>query len=234
MTETPLRGIVFDKDGTLFDFARTWEAWAAAFLRSIAPDPDAALHLGAQIGFDMATRTFAPDSIVIAASSAEIAAQLAPHVPQMTEAALLDTLNREAARAPQAETVPLGPFLSGLRAAGYRLGVATNDAEAPARAHLKAAGVTDLFDFIAGYDSGHGLKPGPGMLLAFAKATGLDPAEIAMIGDSVGDLRVGPAAGAALSIGVLTGPATAEDLAGDADHILPSIAELPALLAKLP
>ena len=27
-----VRGIVFDKDGTLFDFAATWEAWAVAFL----------------------------------------------------------------------------------------------------------------------------------------------------------------------------------------------------------
>ena len=27
-----VKGIIFDKDGTLFDFAATWEAWAQAFL----------------------------------------------------------------------------------------------------------------------------------------------------------------------------------------------------------
>ena len=36
MTVAPVRGIVFDKDGTLFDFATTWEAWAAAFLMRAA------------------------------------------------------------------------------------------------------------------------------------------------------------------------------------------------------
>ena len=94
-----------------------------------------------------------------------------------------------------------------------------------------AADELEQFDFIAGYDSGHGHKPGPGMLLAFAAATGLEPGEIVMIGDSVHDLGVGPAAGAALTIGVLTGPAAHEDLAPHADHVLDSIADLPALLA---
>ena len=29
---TMIKGVLFDKDGTLFDFAATWEAWAASFL----------------------------------------------------------------------------------------------------------------------------------------------------------------------------------------------------------
>ncbi|MEM6905745.1 MAG: HAD hydrolase-like protein, partial [Pseudomonadota bacterium] len=59
------------------------------------------------------------------------------------------------------------------------------------------------------------------------------PGEIAMVGDSVGDLAMVPAAGGALAVGVLTGPARAEDLAGHADHILASIADLPGLLTRL-
>jgi hypothetical protein len=36
-----------------------------------------------------------------------------------------------------------------------------------------------------------------------------------------------------MAVGVLTGPATRQDLAPWADHILPSIEHLPALLERL-
>ena len=42
------------------------------------------------------------------------------------------------------------------------LGIATNDGEVPARAHLTRAGILDSFAFVAGYDSGHGAKPDAG------------------------------------------------------------------------
>ena len=80
----------------------------------------------------------------------------------------------------QVPAVPLRPLLEALRDRGLALGVATNDAEASARVHLRKAGVEDLFDFIAGYDSGHGEKPGPGQLLAFAAAQDLAPAAVAI------------------------------------------------------
>ena len=75
------------------------------------------------------------------------------------------------------------PFLTGLRADGLRLGVATNDAERPAKAHLEKAGIAQMFDFIAGFDSGFGGKPAPGQLHAFSAHTGIDPAHIVMVGD---------------------------------------------------
>ena len=85
---------------------------------------------------------------------------------------------------PQAEAVPLIPLFERLTDAGLVLGVATNDGEVPARAHLTRAGIADSFAFVSGYDSGYGAKPEPGMCLGFARATGLDPSECAMIGDS--------------------------------------------------
>src|SRR5699024_10043216 len=123
----------------------------------------------------------------------------------------------------------LGGLLDGLRRAGYRLGVATNDSEAAARQQLGTAGILAAFDFVAGADSGHGAKPGPGMLLAFARDGGLDPGEVAMIGDSVHDMAMADRAG--VRIGVLTGPAEAADLENAADIVLDSIAALPAFLS---
>jgi phosphoglycolate phosphatase len=222
----PIRGIVFDKDGTLFDFATTWEAWAASFLKRLTGNPVEAQRVGAAIGFDYATRKFAPQSIVIAGTPGEVARALLPFCQGMSEPQVLALLNEEAENAPQAQAVPLIPFLTALKADGLALGVATNDAESPALAHLNSAGVTDLFDFIAGFDSGHGAKPGPGQLLAFAKATGLDPQHILMVGDSTHDLLAGQAAGMRC-VGVLTGLAGIETLAPHAEVVLENIGHLP-------
>ncbi len=227
---SPIRGVLFDKDGTLFDFSATWEGWCAGLLARLTMDAPEAARLGAEIGFDVARRRFLPGSIVVAGTPGEIAAAMLPHLPEHSPQSLLDVLNEEASTAPQIEVVPLAPFLGALRRDGLRLGVATNDSEAPARAHLEQAQISHLFDFIAGFDSGHGGKPAPGQLLAFAHAVGLEPAEIVMVGDSLHDLRAGRAAGMRC-VGVLSGLADRAELSPHADIVMDTIAALPAWIA---
>lgn len=223
-----IRGIVFDKDGTLFDFHASWGAWAAGFLSELSDHP---AELARAIGFDLSTRRFAPESPVIAGTPTQIATVLLPHLPGRTLPDLLEQMNRLAAAAPMVEAVPLAALLDRLRAHGLRLGVATNDAEMPARVHLDRAAIADRFDFVAGSDSGHGGKPEPGQLLAFCAATGLVPAEVAMVGDSAHDLHAARAAGMA-AVAVLTGPALRPELESLADVVLNDIGELPAWLAE--
>lgn len=225
-----VRGVLFDKDGTLFDFAATWEAWCAGLLERLTSDAAEAARLGQAIGYDHAARRFLPGSVVVAGTPGEIATALLPHLPDHTLRSLLQVLNAEAAQAPQVEAVPLAPFLQGLRQTGLRLGVATNDAEAPARAHLDRAEVSHLFDFIVGFDSGHGGKPAPGQLLAFAAAVDLPVEEIVMVGDSTHDLKAGRAAGMRC-VGVLTGVAGRDELSPHADVVFDTIAALPAWIA---
>jgi phosphoglycolate phosphatase len=233
--KTAIGGVVFDKDGTLFDFEATWRDVVARFLALLAPaDPDRQAAIGAAVGYDTGTRRFVAGSPLVAGGADELAAALAPLVPGI-DAAMLERLSNEAARGMRRDAlVPasadLPGLLTGLRGRGLSLGVATHDSEAAARQHLGEVGALALFDFIAGYDSGHGLKPGPGMLLAFASARGLAPSTLVMVGDSVHDLGAGRAAGVALTVGVLTGPATEADLAPLADAVIGSIDDLPALL----
>ena len=224
-------GVIFDKDGTLFDFRRSWGGWADTLLHRIARDEAHARALGALIGYDVQAGVFAPDSPVIAGTAQDVAGALIAHLPGQTKAEVEAQINAAAAQAAMVPAVPLRPLLETLRARGLQLGLATNDTEAPARAHLAAHGLTDLFDFIAGYDSGHGPKPGPGMCLAFARQTGLNPARVAMVGDSLHDLHAGRAAGM-LCVAVLTGIATHADLAPHADVVLPDIGALPVWLSQ--
>jgi len=225
--QAPIKAIVFDKDGTLVDFQATWGAWSLGLLRDEARgDPDRLRALSDAIGYDIENRVFRADSIVIASTTDLVADRILAHLPGETKSALMARMDARAATAPQVEAAPLRPLLAELRGRGLRLGIATNDTEAPARAHLAAAGVEEMFDFIAGYDSGHGGKPAPGQLVAFAEAVAVDPAHCAMVGDSLHDLHAARAAGM-VAVAVLTGIAGHADLAADADVVLASIAELP-------
>ncbi len=238
MVRTQITGILFDKDGTLFDFQATWKRVIEAVLDTLAPDRETWSRMARAGGYDPARGRFLAGSPVVAGSTGEIAVLWATFRPDLGATKIerilddtgLEALADPAALFPTAADLP--GLLANLRADGYALGVATHDSEQCARLQLAAAGAVDAFDFIAGYDSGHGLKPGPGMLLAFAEAMDIPPASVVMVGDSRHDLEVAHSAGAAMAVGVLTGPATREDLAPYADHILPSIEDLPALLAR--
>lgn len=223
-------GIIFDKDGTLFDFSATWGAWCNAFIAAMTPDdPDLSARLATVLGYDRDQNNFHPDAIIIAQNNAEIAAQILPLFPQTDLPTVLARMDAQGEGLAQIAAAPLVPLLTGLRDRGIVLGIATNDSERSARAHVGSAGVSHLFDFIAGYDSGFGGKPAPGQLLGFTARYGLAPERCLMVGDSLHDMDAGRAAGMQTAA-VLTGPALRATLAPHADVVLRSIADLPGWL----
>lgn len=229
-----IRGILFDKDGTLLDYLATWvPANRVAALAAARGDPrlaDRLLRIG---GHDPETGQIAGDALLAAGNSLDIAAAWHAHAPGWDLAALTELLDRiflEQARSRVVPVQALTPVLTRLRARGLALGIATNDSQAGIEATLGAFGVLELFAFLAGYDSGHGMKPEPGMVHAFCAACGLRAAEVAVVGDTLHDVAMGRAAQAGLVVAVLTGTGEPEDLAAQADHVLDSIAGLEALL----
>ncbi len=228
------KGVLFDKDGTLIDYAKSWgpvNIEAAA----LAARGDAALaaHLLSLGGADPATGHAAPDSVLAAGSAADIADRWCAGGAGFATADLTRRLDGlfVAAAAHAVPVADLALLFGRLKARGLAIGIASSDNERAIRRMVTHLGLAPLVDFVAGYDSGHGLKPGPGMALAFCRAAGLAPAEIAVIGDNGHDLAMGRAAGAGLVVGVLTGTGTRDSLAPLADRVIDSIAELPALLA---
>lgn len=225
-----IKGLLFDKDGTLFDFQKSWGSWCALAIDDMAAeDPVIAARLANVLGFNHAGRVFYPESPVIAGTLDQLVDLVHSVFPARDRAELKDYMIDSATDVPMVPVVPLVPLLDGFRSRDLKIGLATNDAEIPARAHLEDANILSHFDFIAGFDSGFGGKPEPGMLLGFCEAMNLAPHQVAMIGDSTHDLFAGQAAGM-VNIGVLTGTATSADLSPYSNVVLDHIGHIPAWL----
>lgn len=231
-----IKGILFDKDGTLFDFEATFGAACLAVINDLAGgDGGLAEEMATAVEFDIDHCTFSPRSLVIAGSTGDLARIWGPHFGFASPddlAARIDALFIAHTRQTARLFNGVGGVLQSLGASGYTLGIATNDSEAGAVSHTEAADIAHHFAFIAGYDSGHGSKPGPGMVEAFARHCACPANEVVMVGDSLHDMHAARAAGA-IAVAVSTGPATGAELAPRADHVLSALSELPALADQI-
>ena len=233
----PLRGILFDKDGTLIDFRATWVpaylGVADELARRLGGGPALAAALLARQGYDTAGDAFAEDSPLLWEANEAIAAawSASPEVEGRID--VLEVVLRHFAdvgRYPPQPVGDLGSLLARLRGRGLLLGVATMDDTAIAHAHLRHLGIDAGLDFVVGADAGHGAKPAPGMAHAFCAACGLEPAEVLVVGDTPADLMMARNAGCARAIAVLTGATPAHLLEPLADTVLANVQELERLL----
>jgi phosphoglycolate phosphatase len=234
-----IKAILFDKDGTLIDFDATWGPAAYEVMRSLAGGDGAKLARLIDVSeYVEETRSFRPSSPLVGGSSAQYGPLWAWALGREPGPDLYAEMDDHFRHWGLKSLAPIGDpaaILSELAASGLALGIATNDAEASARAQVEAMGLVGLLDFIVGYDSGFGGKPDPGMVIAFADHHRLATNEIALVGDSLHDLWAARAAGA-IAVAVLTGPGKRDaeaELQPHADHVLGSIAELPAFLKAL-
>lgn len=232
-----IKGLLFDKDGTLFDYYRTWvPVLESAALLATEGDVKAAAGLMALCGYDARTGLVPAGGVLAAGNTIELAEIWAGAGRGWQVLELAQRLDAHFAIEGPARSQPVTDlvlFFSGLRGRGFRTGIATNDNAASAHATVERFHLAPHVEFVCGYDSGHGVKPAPGMVHAFCHAVGLVPSQIAMVGDNFHDLEMARLAGAGLKVGVLTGTSTRGDLAPHADIILESIADLPDYLSSI-
>ncbi|MDM9626547.1 HAD family hydrolase [Rhizobium sp. S152] len=231
-----IKGILFDKDGTLLDYDESWLPVNRELAR-IAAEGDAALadHLLRACGMDPVSGHIVPDSLLAAGNTRQIAEGLvaAGSKVEVIELTIrLDELFSNAAEF-SVPVTDLAGFFARLHARGFRLGVASSDNERSIRQTAQRFGFSGHIDYVAGYDSGFGTKPEPGMVLGFCAATGLDPSEVAVVGDNNHDLHMGRNAGAGVTVAVLTGTGSRASLAAASDYCLNDITEIEPLLPVL-
>lgn len=225
-----IRGIVFDKDGTLIRFEETWTPafWASA--EGLADElgrPVLAEELMVAGGWCPTARRILPGTELASGTTNEVARLwrvVAPDLPaDETLIPWLDAVWHAQAMAHLTPIDPLPTLFAGLCADGLHCGLATNDSEIGARDTAARLGIAPHLSFTVGYDTGHGAKPAPGMILAAQAHWGLAPAHTAMVGDSPADLAAGRAAGCGLVIGVLSGASGRKVLEPLADLLLEDV-----------
>jgi phosphoglycolate phosphatase len=115
--------------------------------------------------------------------------------------------------------------LDRLRAAGWRIAMATGKSRRGVETIIRMHGWADLFESTHCADDGPG-KPHPAMVLEAMKTLGVGPERTIVVGDTAHDMRMAKAAGA-FAQGVSWGFHTAAEVRdGGADHIAGDFATL--------
>ncbi len=226
--------IIFDKDGTLIDFHAMWSGWIPELARQLeaAIDCPIAGQLFEAMGFDPATGQIVPAGELAVTPMAGLRSLtidvlrttgISVQAAEAVMAAVWHTPDPVALARPLTDLTAL---FSALRSHGAKIAIATSDDHAPTEAMLAKLGLVPLVDSLICADDGLPIKPAPDMILAICTTLNIPPAKTVMIGDNVPDLQMGRAAGAGLTIGVLSGLCSAAELADYADILLSSVGEL--------
>jgi phosphoglycolate phosphatase len=116
--------------------------------------------------------------------------------------------------------------LTGLRAAGVRLSIGTSKSLAAARHLLDVCKIAEEFETVVGFDDVPHGKPAPDTALLAAQRLGVEPARCLVVGDAIGDMRMGVAAGMH-ALGVSYGVGADVDLyAAGAERVVDSFADV--------
>ena len=205
-----IKGIIFDKDGTLFDIQRSWSEWAKVFVKKFSNQHNLdKLTLAKAINFDLASDKFVRESIFVHGSVDEVVEAIFQKFPQVMKKKIHEGLFEGSGDAKQVPLTNLHTLFTNLGTITF--GLVTNDSETNAIRHLEQHNLTQYFDMIIGYDSGYGSKPEPGQLEAFLRKTNLLSQEVLMIGDSTYDLVAANKINMPC-LGVLSGTANKKDL----------------------
>lgn len=234
-----IRGILFDKDGTILDNDLLWVpvgndiADRVAELYQLNPvERNAVLRA---IGFD------GPDLI----SNSPLASGTVGDVTNAVEAAMcafgrnkqdLFALKQQITEAIEyaiqkhAHLIrPLGnvrKLFDCLKTHGIMIGLATADLYNTTMICLKELGIEADFQFIGTDDGKSRPKPHADLLENFCETCGLENREVAVVGDSVVDMQMGVNGGAGLLVAIVPGRDKTKPSAQGAQYVMETIQEL--------
>ena len=233
--------IVFDKDGTLIDFHALWGPRmvksAEALRTAHGPDTVSLENLYLASGYDhqsgrtcsqgpLATAPVRDLEIVVATVlfQSGLAWDKARALVNQHFSPVMSALPKPAEIKARGD---VRSVLMRLRAAGFRLAVATSDNRGPTEVALEAIGVAELVDLtLCGDDTTGPTKPDPLALEYLGEQLDIPVGRMVMVGDTVSDMEMANQAGAALAVGLPGGADSREALSQMTAALLQSIEDL--------
>lgn len=228
-----IKGLLFDKDGTLIEFHKMWlqvAQGAVQDIRQLHYSPLSEQDLLASIGVH---GDYVDNHGLLAANPVEDTADywfelIKPTVsPKRFRQQVKQAFNLQVERKPELIQAIDGvkETLVQFKSAGFYLGIATADTKDSTLYTLKQSGLLELFDYVGYSDGDIEAKPHPALLNAFCEGREFNADQVVMFGDTVSDMEFGHNSGA-YKIGVLTGTASKEELLPYADIVLDSVSNL--------
>ena len=246
MTEVAINGrtfdvdlIVFDKDGTLIKLD-VWgyqlEKWGKLLQQNVDLTDAEIETIYAQLGYDIETRKLRPDTPIVVGSIEQIQTISAfllhdrgiswTAAEQMVQVATDASLDAppEPSMFEMIGDVP--GTLRHLYEQKIQIGVATSDNRHSTERTLEILGIDALIQSVVCADDPIPMKPAPDGLFHIGRELGVLPSRMLMVGDSIGDMACGRAAGVAGCIRI--GP-EAEGATDVADVTIRSVDEIQVL-----
>ncbi|WP_158701789.1 HAD family hydrolase [Lentibacillus sp. Marseille-P4043] len=227
-------GILFDKDGTLLNFAELWLHWARKWIHNVIEGvQEVEVHaslMGETIGLDLDQNRWDPTGPLAIGSMDDLDTLLSfclyDKGTPWNEATAMVIQSRESVYASTILEDCLKPieglttFLDQLYSASIPLGVVTSDNTEQARQHLDTLGISGYFGCIMGHDTVHRGKPFPDMALEACQQLQIKPYRTLIFGDSNGDMMTGKNANLLASIGIVSDEIRTSNHLKEADSLI--------------
>ncbi|MBK5201396.1 MAG: HAD family hydrolase [Spirochaetaceae bacterium] len=236
-----LKAILFDKDGTLFDYSRVWfdvlkNSVNYVFeLEGRQDEEENKKKFLTLMGLDSNGKTistgaiFSHNKINIFKSGVQLCFST-----KMKPTTLVRMINEimdhnDKCISNQLEKIDFTKqqeFFKDLKSIGYTLGIITVDRRVSLDIFLEDMGIKKYFDYTSCKDDHLPNKPNPKSFLEFCEKFNFEPEEVAFVGDTTIDMKFAKKAKAGLKIGVLWGGYGRTELEPVADKVYDTLFDL--------
>lgn len=242
-----IKGILFDKDGTMIDFFAVWPVLA----REVIPkfirqneifDEDGSIQKDLLERIGLSDEKVNPKGAFAYKSYGEIADDICAALTDhgvLIEVYSIYMQIKDLFKNTIKNTTPIyktftdmPDLMRGLKKNGLYIGLATADIQESAERMLNDLYIMDFFDYIGADDGTRKPKPNGEMIKEFMEITGIKADEILVVGDTFNDMLFGKQNGTK-TCGVLSGVSEQGDFDDMADHVIDTIADLPDLIDKI-